>query len=81
MLLAEQVLREIPQMSDGAAFVLVVSEKALKEYNLTPIARLVDYQVAGVEPYKMGVGPIAAIPKVLKHAGMKLNDIDLFELQ
>jgi acetyl-CoA acyltransferase len=68
------------QMSDGAAFVLVVSEKALKEYNLTPIARLVDYQVAGVEPYKMGVGPMAAIPKVLKHAGMKLEDIDLIEL-
>ena len=68
------------QMSDGAGFVLVVSEQALKDYNLTPIARLVDYQVAGVEPYKMGVGPIAAIPKVLKHAGMHLNDIDLFEL-
>ena len=68
------------QMSDGAAFVMVVSEQALKDYDLTPIARLVDYQVAGVEPYKMGVGPIAAIPKVLKHAGMKLNDIDLIEL-
>lgn len=68
------------QMSDGAAFVLVVSEKALKRYNLKPIARLVDYQVAGVEPYKMGVGPMKAIPKVLKHAGMKLEDIDLIEL-
>lgn len=68
------------QMSDGAAFVLVVSEKILKEYNLKPIARLVDYQVAGVEPYKMGVGPMVAIPKVLKHAGLKLEDIDLFEL-
>jgi len=68
------------QMSDGAAFVLVVSEKVLKEYNLTPIARMVDYQVAGVEPYKMGVGPIEAIPKVLKHSGMKLADIDLIEL-
>ncbi len=68
------------QMSDGAAFVLVVSEKVLKEYNLKPIARLVDYQVAGVEPYKMGVGPMVAIPKVLKHAGLKLEDIDLFEL-
>lgn len=68
------------QMSDGAGFVLVVSEQVLKDYNLTPIARLVDYQVAGVEPYKMGVGPIAAIPKVLKHAGMSINDIDLFEL-
>ncbi len=68
------------QMSDGAAFVLVVSEKVLKEYNLTPIARLVDYQVAGVDPYKMGVGPMKAIPKVLKHAGMKLEDMDLIEL-
>jgi acetyl-CoA acyltransferase len=68
------------QMSDGAAFVLVVSEKMLKEYKLTPIARLVDYQVAGVEPYKMGIGPVAAIPKVLKHAGMKLADIELIEL-
>lgn len=68
------------QMSDGAGFVLVVSEKALKEYNLTPIARFVDYQVAGVEPYKMGVGPMKAIPKVLKHSGMKLDDIDLIEL-
>ncbi len=68
------------QMSDGAAFVLVVSEKIVKEYNLTPIARLVDYQVAGVEPYKMGIGPIAAIPKVLKHAGMTKDQIDLFEL-
>lgn len=68
------------QMSDGAAFVLVVSEKMLKQYNLKPIARLVDYQVAGVEPYKMGIGPIAAIPKVLKHSGMKLDDISLIEL-
>ena len=68
------------QMSDGAGFVLVVSEKALKRYNLTPIARMVDYQVAGVEPYKMGVGPMMAIPKVLKHAGMKLADMDLIEL-
>lgn len=68
------------QMSDGAAFVLVVSEKVLKEYDLTPIARLVDYQVAGVDPQVMGVGPIKAIPKVLKHANMKLEDIDLFEL-
>ncbi len=68
------------QMSDGAAFVLVVSEKILKEYNLTPIARLVDYQVAGVEPYKMGIGPLYAIPKVLKHAGMTQNQIDLIEL-
>ncbi len=68
------------QMSDGAAFLLVVSEKALKEYNLTPIARLVDYQVAGVDPYKMGIGPIAAIPKVLKHSGMNLKDIEQFEL-
>ncbi len=68
------------QMSDGAAFVLVVSEKILKEYNLVPLARLVDYQVAGVEPYKMGIGPVKAIPKVLEHSGIKLNDIELIEL-
>jgi acetyl-CoA acyltransferase len=68
------------QMSDGAAFVLVVSEKIVKELNLTPLARLVDYQVAGVEPYKMGIGPMEAIPKVLKHAGMSANQIDIFEL-
>ncbi len=61
------------QMSDGAAFLMVVSEKIVKELNLTPIARLVDYQVAGVDPYKMGIGPMAAIPKELKHAAMKLN--------
>lgn len=68
------------QMSDGAAFVLVVSEKILKQHNIKPIARLVDYQVAGVEPYKMGIGPVEAIPKVLRHSGLKMHDIDLFEL-
>jgi acetyl-CoA acyltransferase len=68
------------QMSDGAAFVLVVSEKILKQFNLTPIARLVDYQVAGVEPYKMGIGPVEAIPKILKHSGFSLEKIDLIEL-
>lgn len=68
------------QTSDGAAFMLVVSEEILKEYNLTPIAKLVDYQVSGLEPYKMGVGPIFAIPKVLKQAGLSLQDIELFEL-
>ncbi len=68
------------QMSDAAAFVLIVSEKILKRYNLKPIARMIDYQVAGVDPYKMGVGPIKAIPKVLKHAGMNLGNIDLIEL-
>jgi acetyl-CoA acyltransferase len=68
------------QMSDGAAFVLVVSEKIVKELNLKPIARLVDYQVAGVEPYKMGIGPMAGIPKVLKHAGLNLSDIQQIEL-
>ncbi len=68
------------QMSDGAAFLLIVSEKMLKEYNLTPIARLVDYQVAGVEPYKMGIGPVTAIPKALKHAGLRMQDIEQIEL-
>ena len=57
-----------------------ISEKILKRYNLQPMARLVDYQVAGVEPYKMGIGPVKAIPKVLKHSGLNLKDIDLIEL-
>jgi len=68
------------QMSDGAAFVLVVSERMVKQLGLQPIARLVDYQVAGVEPRCMGIGPVDAIPKVLKHAGMNLGHIDQIEL-
>lgn len=68
------------QMSDGAAFVMVVSERVLKELDIKPIARFVDYQVAGVEPYKMGIGPVEAIPKVLRHAGLKLDEIALIEL-
>ncbi len=68
------------QMSDGAAFVLVVSEKIMKELNLEPIARLVNYTAAGVEPSLMGIGPTAAIPKALKLAGLKQDDIDLIEL-
>ncbi|HRP88488.1 MAG TPA: acetyl-CoA C-acyltransferase [Edaphocola sp.] len=68
------------QTSDGAAFVMVVSERFLKEHNLTPIARLVAHSVAGLSPRIMGMGPAFAIPKVLKQAGMTLNDIDLIEL-
>ncbi len=68
------------QTSDGAAFVMVVSEDFLKRHNLTPIARLVGYSVAGLEPRIMGVGPIYAVPKVLKQTGLSLNDINLFEL-
>ena len=68
------------QMSDGAAFVLVCSEEYVKENNLTPIARLVSYAAAGVPPRIMGIGPIFAIPKALKQAGLTLNDIDLIEL-
>ena len=68
------------QTSDGAAFVLVVSEKKLKELNVDPIARLVSYGVAGVPPRIMGIGPIEAIPKALKMAGMKLADMGLIEL-
>lgn len=68
------------QTSDGAAFVMVVSEKFMKENNLEPIARMVNYAVAGVPPRIMGIGPIVAIPKVLKMAGMKQQDIDLIEL-
>ena len=68
------------QTSDGAAFVMVVSEKFLKENNLTPIARMVSFAAAGVPPRIMGIGPIVAIPKALKLAGMNLNQIDLIEL-
>lgn len=68
------------QTSDGAAFVMVVSEEYVKRYNLKPIARLVSYAVAGVPPRIMGMGPVAAVPKALDMAGKKLNDIDLFEL-
>ena len=68
------------QTSDGAAFALVVSEKILKQLNLKPIARMLSYAAAGVDPRIMGIGPVAAIPKALKIAGMKLQDIDLIEL-
>ncbi|WP_448701034.1 acetyl-CoA C-acyltransferase [Mucilaginibacter sp. AW1-3] len=68
------------QTSDGAAFVLVVSEKLLKELNVQPLARLVSYGVAGVPPRIMGIGPIYAVPKALAQAGMKLDQIDLIEL-
>ena len=68
------------QTSDGAAFVLVMSEEMVKKLSLTPIAVLRSYAVEGVEPRIMGMGPVAAIPKALKQSGMKLNDIDLIEL-
>jgi acetyl-CoA acyltransferase len=68
------------QTSDGAAFVVVMSEAMVKELNLQPIGRLVACAVAGVEPRIMGIGPVAAIPKVLKQSGMRLADIDLIEL-
>lgn len=68
------------QTSDGAAFVLVMSERMVKELGLTPIGRLVGSAVAGVHPRVMGIGPVEAVPKVLKQAGLSLNDIDLIEL-
>jgi|TARA_B110000914_G_scaffold49556_1_gene42354 acetyl-CoA acyltransferase len=68
------------QTSDGASFVLVVSEKMLKELNVEPIARLKAYHVSGLEPRIMGMGPIHAVPKVLERAGLKPGDIDLYEL-
>ncbi|WP_462218935.1 acetyl-CoA C-acyltransferase [Ferruginibacter sp.] len=68
------------QTSDGAAFVIVMSERMINELGLKPIARLVNCASAGVHPRIMGVGPIEAVPKVLKQAGMSLADIDLFEL-
>jgi len=68
------------QTSDGAAFVLVMSERMVKELNLEPIARMVTYATEGVDPRIMGMGPIKAVPKALKQAGMKLEDLDLIEL-
>lgn len=68
------------QTSDGAAFVIVMSEKMVKELGLQPIGRLVHSAVAGVNPKIMGIGPVVAIPKVLKLAGMNIADIDLIEL-
>lgn len=68
------------QTSDGAAFVLVVSERKMKELGVEPIARLVSYAVAGVPPRIMGIGPIYAIPKALKLAGMTLDQIELIEM-
>ncbi|MCG8384246.1 MAG: thiolase family protein, partial [Cytophagales bacterium] len=66
--------------NDGAAFVVVMSEKKMKELGLEPEARMVSYAVAGVEPRIMGIGPVEAVPKALKRAGLKKEDIDLIEL-
>jgi len=66
--------------SDGAAFVMVMSEAMVKEHNLEPIARMVSYATAGVEPRVMGIGPVEAVPKALKQAGLNQSDLDLIEL-
>ena len=68
------------QTSDGAAFVLVVSENMLKQLGLSPIARMASCAVGGVDPLYMGIGPCVAIPKALRQAGLRLEDIDLIEL-
>ena len=68
------------QTSDGSAFVIVMGEKMINELGLKPIARLVNCASAGVHPRIMGIGPVEAVPKVLKQSGMSLNDIDLIEL-
>ena len=68
------------QMSDGAAFVMIVSEDMLKKLNLDPIAKLVSYSVAGLPPKIMGMGPVRAVPKALKQANMRIHDIELIEL-
>jgi acetyl-CoA acyltransferase len=68
------------QMSDGAAAVLLASEQAVKDHGLTPLARFVSFSVAGVRPEVMGIGPIAAIPKALKQAGLTQDQIDWIEL-
>lgn len=66
--------------TDGAAFAVVMSEKLMNQLNLKPVARMVSYAVAGVDPRIMGIGPVAAIPKALRRAGMKLDDMDRIEL-
>ena len=68
------------QTSDGAAFVMVASEEMVKRHNLKPIARMVSYATAGVDPSIIGIGPVKAIPIALKQAGLQLKDIDLIEL-
>lgn len=68
------------QMSDGAAFVLVMSEEMVKELNLEPVARMVSYAATGVDPKIMGIGPVKAVPLALQKAGMDLKEIELFEL-
>jgi acetyl-CoA acyltransferase len=68
------------QTSDGASFCIVMSEKMVKELNLTPIARVITSATVGVDPRLMGIGPVAAIPRALQLAGLKMNDIDLIEL-
>src|SRR5690349_6542766 len=68
------------QTSDGAAFVIVMSEAMVNDLGLKPIARLVACSSAGVHPRVMGIGPVEAVPKVLKQSGMKLENIDLVEL-
>lgn len=68
------------QTSDGAAFVMVMSEKMVKQLNVKPVARMLGYAAAGVDPEIMGIGPVAAVPKALRIAGKSLQDIDLVEL-
>ncbi len=68
------------QMSDGASFFMIMSEEMIKELNIEPIARLVSYAAVGVDPRIMGMGPVAAVPKALKRAGMQIKDMELFEL-
>jgi acetyl-CoA acyltransferase len=66
--------------TDGAAFTIVMSERLIKQLNIKPIARMVSYAVAGVDPKLMGIGPVAAVPKALKLAGMKIDDMHRIEL-
>ncbi|MCI4669945.1 MAG: thiolase family protein [Bacteroidia bacterium] len=68
------------QTSDGAAFMMVMSERMVKELGIEPRARMVGYATEGIDPRIMGMGPIKAVPKVLKQTGLSLNDIDMFEL-
>ena len=68
------------QTSDGAAFILLMSERMVKKLNVNPIAKMISYAVSGVEPKHMGIGPVEAIPKALKQANLHINEIELIEL-
>ena len=75
------IVTNLQGICDGAGAVVIASEEAITKYNLTPLAKLVDYSVAGVDPTIMGIGPVYAIRDLLKKVKLKLDDIDLVEVR